>query len=81
MVVARTFARIELPKGEHVFQDFVTMADASSGTVVVGCSERRGDTEVLVPPCERGRPVQESTHHPSCLILLQALATPRKAIP
>jgi hypothetical protein len=35
VVAPRTSARIELPEGEHEFHDFVTMTDATSGTVVV----------------------------------------------
>lgn len=35
VVAPRTSERIELPIGEHEFYDFVTMTDATSGTVVV----------------------------------------------
>lgn len=35
VVAPRTSVRIELPEGEHEFHDFVTMTDATSGTVVV----------------------------------------------
>ncbi len=35
VVAPLTSARIELPEGEHEFHDFVTMTDATSGTVVV----------------------------------------------